>query len=400
MEPKKFLMVTVSGPDRPGITAELTRVLMEHEVELLDIEQASPHKLLGLYFLLDLGPEGGAGDSVIKDLLFEASRLGLTLDFRLYSENEVQAASRPNLFVLTHFGGIEALAAISKILGEEKANIETISTAFHHGCRSMEMIVQLDGSGRIGRLKERVMRKSRELGVDLALQKMEAYRKNKRLILFDMDSTLIDMEILDEVARRAQVFREVARVTERAMRGDFDFEESLRQRVALLKGVTVETLKEIRDRMRISEGVEELVTTLRWLGYRMGVLTGGFHFFADHLKETLGLDFAFANRLEVKDGVLTGRVEGAIIDAAGKAQIVNRLSCDLGIPLDQVVVVGDGANDVLMLGQAGLGIAYNAKNVLDGVATAALGKRRLSNILHLLAVTEEDIAEAVSCKEP
>jgi phosphoserine phosphatase len=213
-----------------------------------------------------------------------------------------------------------------------------------------------------------------------------------------MDSTLVDMEIIDEMAKRTGVHREVARITEKAMRGDFDFEESLIQRVALLKGLTVADLTAIREDIRLSEGVEELAITLKFLGYKMGVVTGGFHFFADHLKEKLGFDYAYSNRLEIKKGALTGRVEGGVIDAAEKARIVNQTACDEGILLDQTVVVGDGANDALMLGQAGLGIAYNAKKGLDRVANVTLGRARLAHIFHLLGITEEDIEEAMTCK--
>jgi phosphoserine phosphatase len=260
------------------------------------------------------------------------------------------------------------------------------------------MVINANGAPSLGRLRERIMRESRKLGMDLALQKMEAYRKNKRLIFFDMDSTLIDMEVIDEMARRAGVYREVSRITEKAMRGDFDFEESLRQRVAFLKGLGVKEMAEIRGEMKLSEGVEELVTTLKWLGYKLGIVTGGFDYFAQHLKDKLGFDFFHANILEVRDGALTGRVLGEIVDASRKAQIVNQASCDMGILMDQIVVVGDGANDALMLGQAGLSIAYNAKKALDRVASAALGKTRLNHILHLLGITEEDISEALSCK--
>jgi len=394
MDDKKLLMVTVSGPDRPGITATLTRVLADHRAEIVDIEQASLQKLLGLYFLLDLSGSTDSQDSVIKDLLFEASQMHLTLQFKLFAPNEVQAVNQGNLFVLVHFGGTEAMAALSKILAEEKVNIERIGTANHRGPRSVEMVINTNNAQSLGRLKERIMLESRKLGIDLALQKMEAYRKNKRLIFFDMDSTLIDMEVIDEMARRAGVYREVSRITKKAMRGDFDFEESLTQRVALLKGLSVEALAGIRGEMRLSKGVEELVTTLKWLGYKLGIVTGGFDYFADHLKDKLGFDFIHANILELKDGALTGRVLGEIVDAPRKAQIVNQASHKLGILLDQVVVVGDGANDVLMLGQAGLGIAYNAKNALERVASAALGKSRLSHILRLLGITEEDISEA------
>jgi phosphoserine phosphatase len=395
-EGKNLLMVNVSGQDRPGITATLVRVLMEHNVEVVDIEQASLQNLLGLYLLLDLSKASDSKDSVIKDLLFEASKLNLTLNFRFFSPNEVLALNQRNLYVLTHFGGTHALAELSRILGEENVNIEMISSLAHHDALSVEMILNVNSASSLSRLKQQIMVKSHELNIDLALQKMEAYRKNKRLIFFDMDSTLVDMEIIDEMARRAGVYREVSRITEKAMRGDFDFEESLIQRVALIKGLTVSELTEIRNNMRLSQGVEELTTTLRWLGYKLGVITGGFDFFSDYLKEKLGFDFAFANKLEIKNDVLTGRIVGPIIDAAQKARIVNQTSCDQGILLDQTVVVGDGANDALMLGQAGLGIAYNAKKGVDRAANVSLGRSRLKNILYLLGVTEEDIKEALA----
>jgi phosphoserine phosphatase len=397
-EDPKLLMVTISGPDRPGITAALTQVLIKHNVEIVDIEQASLQKLLGLYFLLDLGEVNESKDSVIKDLLFEASQLNLNLNFKLFSPSELEAISQRNLYVLTHFGGTRALAELSNILSEENVNIETMASLKHHGARSVEMVINVNAVQNLSRLKQRIMVKSRELNRDLALQKMEAYRKNKRLIFFDMDSTLVDMEIIDEMAHRAGVYQEVARITEKAMRGDFDFEESLIQRVALLKGLAIDELSEIRDNVRLSEGVEELVATLKWLGYKMGVITGGFDFFSDYLKEKLGFDFAQANRLEIKKGALTGRVVGKVVDAAEKARIVNQTACDNGIILDQTVVVGDGANDALMLGQAGLGIAYNAKKGLDRVANASLGRARLTHIFHLLGITEEDISEATRCK--
>ena len=390
------MMVNVSGQDRPGITATLVRVLMEHNVEVVDIEQASLQNLLGLYLLLDLSKASDSKDSVIKDLLFEASKLNLTLNFRFFSPNEVLALNQRNLYVLTHFGGTHALAELSRILGEENVNIEMISSLAHHDALSVEMILNVNSASSLSRLKQQIMVKSHELNIDLALQKMEAYRKNKRLVFFDMDSTLVDMEIIDEMARRAGVYREVSRITEKAMRGDFDFEESLIQRVALIKGLTVSELTEIRNNMRLSQGVEELTTTLRWLGYKLGVITGGFDFFSDYLKEKLGFDFAFANKLEIKNGALTGRIVGPIIDAAQKARIVNQTSCDQGILLDQTVVVGDGANDALMLGQAGLGIAYNAKKGVDRAANVSLGRSRLKNILYLLGVTEEDIKEALA----
>ena len=396
---KRLLMVTISGRDRPGIMSALLSVLVKNDVEIVDVGQTALQKMLGLYFVLDLGKGANAANSVMKDLLFEANQLGLTLNFQLFQPREAERIRQHRPFVLHFFGDTRSLAEISKILADEQVNIETISSTIHHGSRSIEMILDVEDVPDLTRLKHRIMSKSRALNTDLGFQKQEAYRKNKRLIFFDMDSTLVDMEIIDELADRAGVKREVARLTEKAMRGDFDFEESLIQRVALLKGLKLRDLEAVRDSIRLSEGVEELVASLRWLGFKLGIVTGGFDYFAEHLKEKLGFDFARANRLEIKQGVLTGKVLGKIIDAAEKARIVSRTACDLGVPMDQVVVVGDGSNDALMLGQAGLGIAYNAKKGLDQIANFSLGHARFTHIFHILGITQEDIEEAVSCKQ-
>jgi phosphoserine phosphatase len=249
-------------------------------------------------------------------------------------------------------------------------------------------------------LKSKVIAKSHELNIDLALQKMEAYRKNKRLVFFDMDSTLVDMEIIDEMAQRAGVLKEVSRITEKAMRGDIDFEESLTQRVALLKGLRVEELEKIRNDMKLSEGAKDLVDTLKRLGFKLGLVSGGFDYFSDFLREKLGLDFSYANQLEIKSGVLTGKVLGKIVDNTYKAKIVNMVSSEEGVLLDQTVAIGDGANDVLMLGQAGLGIAYNAKERLERAANMSLGRARLKNILYILGISDEEMGSSSLCSGP
>jgi phosphoserine phosphatase len=399
-EKKDYVMVTVSGPDRPGITAAFTKILAENQVEIVDIEQASLQDFLGLSFLLDMSGAKQSKDSVLKDLLFEASQLNLALNFRLFSEKEVKARNSKNLFVLTYFGDTRALAEISNILGEESANIEMISNLTQHCASCVELTIDVNGVPSLNRLKERLIAKSDELNIDLALQKMEAYRKNKRLVFFDMDSTLIDMEIIDEMARRAGVFKEVSRITEKARRGDLDFEEALIQRVALLKGLKVEELEKIRNEMKLSEGAEDLIMTLKQLGFKQGVVSGGFNYFTDYLKEKLGLDFAFSNQLEIKNGTLTGRVLGNIVDGPYKAKIVNMVSSEEGVLLDQTVAIGDGANDVLMLGQAGLGIAYNAKWKLERVANMSVGRARLRNILYILGITEEEMGSRILCSGP
>lgn len=392
-EEKDYVVVTVSGQDHPGITAAFTRIIAGHNVEIVDIDQATLHDFLGLSFLLDLTGSSQTKDSVLKDLLFEANRMGMRLNFQLRSEKEIPDKQDKRLFVLTFFGGTRALATIAEILGEESANIEKIINLSSRGADCIELTIDTRRAT-LSRLKERLMTMSHDMDVDLALQKMEAYRKNKRLVFFDMDRTLIDMEVIDEMARVAGAYGEVSRVTEKAMRGDLDFEDSLRQRVALLKGLASEELDGICRRLRVSEGARELIATLKRLGYRLGVLSGGFDVFADYLKEELDLDFAYANRLEIKNGSLTGRVQGDVIDDAQKAKLVNRVARDMRVLLDQTVAIGDGANDRLMLGQAGLGIAYNAHPGLERTASMNLGRTRMMNILYILGITEKDVEAA------
>jgi len=393
-------MVTVSGPDQPGITAAFSKILVDNQVEIVDIEQASLQDFLGLSFLLDMSGAKQSKDGVLKDLLFEASRLRLTLNFRLFSEKEMKARNSKNLFILTYFGDTLALAEISNILAEENANIQMISNLTRHCASCVELTIDVNEVKNLSQLKARVIAKSHELNIDLALQKMEAYRKNKRLVFFDMDSTLVDMEIIDEMAQRAGVFKEVSRITEKARRGDIDFEESLTQRVALLKGLRVEELEKIRKDMKLSAGAEDLVDTLKRLGFKLGLVSGGFDYFSDFLREKLGLDFSYANQLEIKNGALTGKVLGKIVDNTYKAKIVNIVSSEEGVLLDQTVAIGDGANDVLMLGQAGLGIAYNAKEKLERVANMSLGRARLKNILYILGISEEEMGFWNACDRP
>lgn len=396
-ERKDFVMVTVSGPDQPGITASFSKILVDNRVEMVDIEQASLQDFLGLSFLLDMSGAIQSKDGVLKDLLFEASRLRLVMNFRLFSEKEMKARNSKNLFILTYFGDTRALAEISSILAEENANIEMISNLTQHCATCVELTINVNEVKNLGHLKERVLAKSHELNIDLALQKIETYRKNKRLVFFDMDSTLVDMEIIDEMAKRAGVSKEVSRITEKAMRGDLDFEEALRQRIAFLKGMKVKELDAIRKEMRLSEGAEELVATLKRLGFKLGVVSGGFHYFVDFIRERLKLDFAFANELEIKKGALTGKLLGKIVDNAYKAKMVNQVSSDEGVFLDQTVAIGDGANDVLMLGQAGLGIAYNAKERLQRAASMSVGRNRLKNILYFLGISEEEMGSWDPC---
>jgi phosphoserine phosphatase len=397
MAEENLLMVSISGPDRPGIMAAFAKVLQNYNIEIVDIQQASLQQTIGLHLLLKFEAAHQSKDSAIKDLLFEGNQLNLTLNFQLLRPDQIKTIDFRKQLVLTYFGDTHAIAELSKVLAEENANIEMISSETHHGARSFEMIVNIIGVKNVDRLKSRMMGKSRDLNVDLAVQNMIAHRKNKRMICFDMDSTLVTMEGIDEMARKMGVHREVARITDKAMRGDFDFDESLRQRVAMLRGLPLDDVMAIRNQMILSQGAEELLTTLKWLGFKLGIVSGGFDIFADLLKDKFSLDFAFANRLEIENGTLTGKVQGDIVNAAQKARLVNQVACDEGIPLDQVVAIGDGANDSLMLAQAGLGIAYNAKKALDQVANVTLSHARFKHVFHLLGITEDDIDEAMTC---
>lgn len=400
MTKETLLIVNSFGPDRPGIVAAFLKVLLEYEIEIVDIELVSLQNTLGMHLLLRLKETGKFQERVIKDLLFEGSKHNLTLTYQLISEDKLHTVSSRKFMILTHFGDTRSVAELSNLMGEENVNIEFISSHSHHAAHSFEMTINIAEHSNVDRLKNRLMIKSRELNIDLAIQSMAAYRKNKRMICFDMDSTLVNMEGIDEMARKAGVHREVARITEKAMRGDFDFEEALRQRVAMLKGLALDDVMDIRNHMMLSEGAEELLSTLKWLGFKLGIVSGGFDIFADYLKDRFNLDFAFANQLDMKNGVLTGKLNGEIVDAARKARILNQVACDLVIPLDQVVAIGDGANDALMLSQAGLGIAYNAKKGLDRVANVALSEANFNHIFHLLGIAEEDVQEAMSCKAP
>jgi phosphoserine phosphatase len=398
---KDFVVVTVSGRDRPGITAAFGRVLVQHGVEVADVDQAALQDFLALSFLLDLSGEDARRDTVLKDLLFEAHRLGMTLDFQPVPERELRRMRDRDVLVITFFGNTSALASIAGAIADENGNIVKISNLQGRPDRGspwraecVELLVTVEGNGAAPRLRERLVGVSHELGVDLAVQRLDTYRKGKRIVFFDMDMTLLDMELIDEMAAAAGVREEVARVTQKAMRGDIDFEESLRQRVALLKGLDRAALERIRSNIRYSEGVDILVATLKRLGYALGVVSGGFQYFADHVMDELGLDFAYANRLEFKGDIVTGRVSGKVIDDAEKAKIINRVSTQRGILLDQAVAIGDGANDRLMLGQAGLGIAYNASRRLARSAGSRLARDKLKNILYILGITEDDIQES------
>jgi phosphoserine phosphatase len=395
MDSIRHFEVNVSGQSTSAIIPSLTQNLMSNDFSIKSVEQLSLHGMLGLHYEVSRGGSSESFESALDDFRSKAKSYGLKVTFGNLSHKKAEDSVGEASHVLTHFGGAELTYEVSKAAEEEDVTIESITNQMHHGVGST--VITLRSKNDISQLKQKLMSKGRELNYDLALQSGEAFRKNKRLAFFDMDSTLIDMEVIDELARRFGKYEQVSEITEKAMNGEFDFEESLRARVALLRGMSLDLLDEVRESMVLSEGIEELISTLKAMGYKLGIVTGGFDFFSDELNKRLGFDFAFANRLEIKDGALTGRVMGPVIDAAEKARIVKMKACDLGIPLEQTVVMGDGANDALMIAQAGLGIAYNAKKVLDEIAKAKIGKKSLTHLFHLLDITESDYEETLSC---
>jgi phosphoserine phosphatase len=367
-EDKDFVVVTVSGDDRPGILAALTKILVDGNVELVDVEQATLQDFLGLSFLLDMSRARGSKDSVLKELLYDL--------FQHESKNE--GPGRP-------------LQDPRRGECQHRDHHQSDRTPAH----CVELTINASSVKNLSRLKERILSAAHELDVDLVLQTAEAHRKSKRLIVFDMDSTLVDMELIDEMPKRADVVKEVSRITEKAMREEMDFEDALRQRVALLKGLPTSELQEIGQELKLSQGLEDLVSVLKKLGYKLAVVSGGFQQFTDHLRDRLGLDYAFGNQLELRGKSLTGRIKGKVIDAAQKARLLNWIADQEGILLDQTVAIGDGANDALMLSQAGLGIAYNAREALNRVAAGNIAHSRIKNILYILGVTESDIDKLI-----
>jgi phosphoserine phosphatase len=391
MKDKSHVIVTVSGKDKPGITAAFAQAIARHHAEIVDIDQATVHNILALSLLLDISHSNDDPDLVLRDLLFEANHLGMTLEYQQLSAEEIPDRSAKNLYILTVFGGTRALAEISTILGDDGVNIDEIANVGDQMTPCVELTVDVRNPEKLTRLKDRLMTRSHELDIDFAIQRADAYRKSKRLVIFDMDRTLVTTEIIDEMARAAGCHDTVRRVTEKSMRGDLDFADSLRQRTAMLKGLEIKHLEQILDGVQLSGGVPELINTLKRQGFRIGIVSGGFDFFARALEKRLGLDFAYANSLEIVNGKLTGRVNGSIIDDQAKATILTELSDTLGVPLDQTVAIGDGANDRLMLGRAGLGIAYNAHKSVALSAVMSVGRERLKHILYTLGISNRDI---------
>jgi len=387
------IRVTFTGPDRPGITAELTSVLDDADATLLDVEQVVVQGRLNLNFLLSLPGGEAAARPVLKEVLWKARELGLSVDYDLApAQPSALAIPMWALTVLANPVDTGLLACIARTTQRTGFNIERIQRLSHSTLSSVEFLLSGPTGDCERALRAGLMALRSERSCDLALQREKLTRRNKRLIVMDMDSTLIQQEVIDEIAVALNVQAEVSAITERAMNGELDFDQSLRERVRLLKGTPESTLVKVLERIELTPGAEDLVRVLKRLGYRTAVISGGFIEVVEPIQKQLGLDYAFANRLEVKDGLLTGEVVGTIINRKRKAELLEQIARTERIELDQVIAVGDGANDLDMLHRAGLGIAFNAKRTVQEQAATSINQTSLMSILYLLGLRDVDMA--------
>lgn len=384
-------LLTITGQDAPGITAALTHVLSQAQVDLLDIEQVVIQGQLTLCLLVNLDSESDFGELVLKDLLFCARKLHQELSYRpVPSVKPKKDKRRYVLTVMSDRVTAEVMYQISSLLASHDANIENIRRLSRGELSSLEIGLSILDSN-VSVLKAALLKQLSENSVDIALQQESLSRRNKRLVVLDMDSTLIQAEVIDEIARVHGVLPEVSLITHQAMHEGLDFTESLKRRVMLLEGFDVSRLEALVKDLKLTPGTRELVRVLKSLGYQIGIISGGFDQAASYLKEQLNLDFAYANKLEEQNGRLTGRVIGPIVDAARKADLLDMIAQSKQIPLDQTIAIGDGANDALMLAKAGLGIAYHAKPILRKSADTTISFGGLERILYLLGIHAREI---------
>ncbi len=388
----KIILVTVSGPDYPGITTRLMRIIADFNVGIRDMGQAVTHGLLSLSFVLELnsGDQNNSSGAVLKDLLFEANKLGLSLSYKVVDSIIKNENLQDEKFVVTCVAPTLItsifVADLAKILADHQINIERIDKVSPDEFSSLEIVTSIPVSLNWDKLKEELLKVSTLHKIDVAFLKDNVFRRNKRLIVFDMDSTLIQTEVIDELAELAGAGEEVKAVTHRAMNGEIDFDESLRLRVSKLKGLKQEKLQEVLERLPLTPGVEEFISTIKGLGYKVALISGGFTYFSDALKKRLSLDYSFANELEIINGELTGKVKGTIVNANQKAILVKLIAQQENISLEQVVAIGDGANDLPMLATAGLGIAFHAKDIVRRQAQNHMSHGPMTSILYFLGI--------------
>ena len=397
-------LVTFSGTDAPGITAEMTGVLARHRVVILDVAQAVIQRLLSLSFLFRSEEEVSGESSVIQELASRASALALkieikTIDSGLNLPRHLRPSHHYAVTLIAECVSAQALSEVTHALARWQLNIDVIKKLSEEQFGCVELLVSRDEPIDEKRLRKELLELAKDQEVDIALQAEGLYRRSKRLVALDMDSTLIQGEVIDELAREHGVYEAVASMTQSAMQGHMDYNESLRLRCEKLKGMTADQLLKVYDKIQVTPGAQDLIQVLKKLGYKVALLSGGFSFVADRLKERLGIDFAYANTLEMQNGVLTGRVLAPIVNAQRKADLLEVIAQQEKIDLDQVIAMGDGANDLLMLEKAGLGIAFNAKPLVRERADLAFSQKNMRSILYLLGLSARDVAQVIGTEE-
>lgn len=392
----EIILININGTDRPGVTAALTEILAKNNAVILDIGQADIHNNLSLGILFQ-SSEGNSGD-ILKELLFKSYELDVNIRFNPITEeayNQWVSMQGKNRYIITILGRkltARQIAGVTRIVADQDMNIDDIKRLtgripLDENARTPKASVEFSVRG-TPRDKEQMkadfMKLSAEQEMDISFQEESMYRRMRRLICFDMDSTLIETEVIDELAIRAGVGDQVKAITEAAMRGEIDFCESFRQRCALLKGLDVSVMQEIAENLPITEGVDRLMRILKKVGFKIAILSGGFTYFGNYLKQKYNIDYVYANELEVENGKLTGRHVGDIVDGKRKAELLRLIAQVENVDIRQTVAVGDGANDLPMISIAGLGIAFHAKPKVKATAKQSISTIGLDGILYFL----------------
>lgn len=402
---EEIILININGKDRPGVTAILTEILAKNNAVILDIGQADIHNHLSLGILFQ-STQGNSGD-ILKELLFKSYELDVNIRFTPISEDDYKqwvSMQGKNRYIITILGRkltAKQIAGVSSIVADQGMNIDDIKRLtgripLDENARTPKASVEFSVRG-TPRDKEAMqaafMKLSAEQEIDVSFQEDSMYRRMRRLICFDMDSTLIETEVIDELAIRAGVGDQVKAITESAMRGEIDFSESFRQRCALLKGLDVSVMQEIAENLPITDGVDRLMRILKKVGFKVAILSGGFTYFGNYLKQKYNIDYVYANDLEVVDGKLTGRYLGDIVDGKRKAELLRLIAQVENVDIRQTVAVGDGANDLPMISIAGLGIAFHAKPKVKETAKQSISTIGLDGILYFLGYKDSYMDE-------
>ncbi|QJD70240.1 phosphoserine phosphatase SerB [Marinobacterium sp. LSUCC0821] len=401
----ELILLTLSGSDKPGVTAGITSILSKYSVDVLDIGQAVIHDTLSLGLLIKV-PASAESSPMLRDLLFKAHELNMVPRFEPITIEEYerwvegQGKSRHIITLLARRISAEHIARVTDIAAAHGLNIDNISrlsgrvSVDEESNESAKACVEFsvrDMQADESDVRTALLTLASELGVDIAFQRDDIYRRNRRLVVFDMDSTLIEAEVIDELAKEAGVGEQVSEITESAMRGEIDFNESFKRRVALLKGLDESVLERVAARLKMTEGAERLVSQLKRTGYKTAILSGGFTYFAKYLQSRLGFDYIYANELDIQDGKVTGEVVGTVVNGERKAELLRDIAQREGLCLEQTIAVGDGANDLPMLSIAGLGIAFRAKPLVRENAKQSISTLGLDGILYLIGFRDRDV---------